>query len=270
MWAHIPESCLSRPAEADWTAESAWLIPALAQSVMWRTTLRPAPFWLSLLETGGWTTRPVWTDARTFDGKPWRGVVDILVAGYPCQPFSQSGKRRGASDERNLWPAVLRIVSECQPSAVFLENVEGHLRLGYFDAVEPDLARAGYTGPASAPRLCFGSGRTSQAKPDIRPQASGRVQQQWMERGPSLRNGGGRGRMCRRSRASGTCTCREWRSGIGRRQRNPVRKSGRLDREIGSGNGLRDGSPIYYRLNPSFVEWIMGWEHGATSLRRIG
>ena len=51
---------------------------------------------------------------------------------------------------------------------------------------------------------------------------------------------------------------------------DPARKSGRLDREIGSGNGLRDGSPIYYRLNPSFVEWIMGWEHGATSLRRIG
>lgn len=96
----------------------------------------------------GWLDdAPVWTDARTFDGKPWRGVVDILVAGYPCQPFSQSGKRRGAGDERNLWPAVLRIISECQPSAVFLENVEGHLRLGYFDAVEPDLARAGYTGP---------------------------------------------------------------------------------------------------------------------------
>ena len=90
---------------------------------------------------------PVWTDARTFDGKPWRGVVDILIAGYPCKPYSVSGKRLGADDERDLWPEVLRIVSECQPRAVFLENVEGHLRLGYFDIVEPNIRELGYGGP---------------------------------------------------------------------------------------------------------------------------
>ena len=90
---------------------------------------------------------PVWTDARTFDGKPWRGVVDILIAGYPCQPYSVSGKQLGSDDDRDLWPALRRIVSECEPSVVFLENVEGHLRLGYFDAVEPDLRGLGYGGP---------------------------------------------------------------------------------------------------------------------------
>ena len=90
---------------------------------------------------------PVWTDARTFDGKPWCGAVDILVAGYPCQPFSVGGKRRGFDDERNLWPEVRRIVAECRPAFVFLENVAGHLQLGYFDAVEPDLRGLGYTGP---------------------------------------------------------------------------------------------------------------------------
>lgn len=73
---------------------------------------------------------PIWTDLRTFDGKPWRGVVDCLTAGYPCQPFSLAGRRGGSDDPRHLWPHVHRVIGEVEPRIVFLENVGGHLSLG--------------------------------------------------------------------------------------------------------------------------------------------
>ena len=85
----------------------------------------------------------VWDDVGTFDGRPWRGAVDIVNAGYPCQPFSVAGKRRGADDPRHLWPHVARIIGEVQPPFVFLENVAHHLRLG-FPEVASGLVGMGY------------------------------------------------------------------------------------------------------------------------------
>lgn len=66
---------------------------------------------------------PIWSDLSTFDGGPWRGVVDLVTAGFPCQPFSDAGQRRGDADERAVWPEIARIIEECEPGAVFLENV---------------------------------------------------------------------------------------------------------------------------------------------------
>ena len=86
---------------------------------------------------------PIWDDLRTFDGSAWRGVVDIVSAGYPCQPFSTAGRRRGADDPRHLWPEVARIVDECGPEFVFLENVANHLRLG-FREVHDQLGAMGF------------------------------------------------------------------------------------------------------------------------------
>ena len=71
---------------------------------------------------------PIWGgDIREFDGKPWRGVVDIITASFPCQPFSNAGKREGEFDSkgRNLWPDTLRIIREVEPRLVILENVPG-------------------------------------------------------------------------------------------------------------------------------------------------
>ena len=65
---------------------------------------------------------PVWDDLTTFDGRPWRGLVDIVSAGFPCQPWSAAGKRGGKDDSRWLWPDIARVVEGCQPGAVFLEN----------------------------------------------------------------------------------------------------------------------------------------------------
>lgn len=87
---------------------------------------------------------PVWSDLRTFDGRPWRGKVDILTAGYPCQPFSASGLRRGTDDPRHLWPEVARILRETAAPVLVAENVLGHLSLG-FDTVQRELQDMGYT-----------------------------------------------------------------------------------------------------------------------------
>lgn len=86
---------------------------------------------------------PIWVgDMRELDAAQFVGV-DAVSAGYPCQPFSCAGKRKGDKDERHLWPEVLRIVRECRPRFVFLENVSAHLRLG-FDRVLCDLAELGF------------------------------------------------------------------------------------------------------------------------------
>jgi len=74
--------------------------------------------------------RPSWTviqeDIKKFDGAPYRGV-DLLSAGLPCPPFSRAGKQLGHADERNLFPDALRILRECQPRVVMIENVRGIL-----------------------------------------------------------------------------------------------------------------------------------------------
>jgi len=86
---------------------------------------------------------PVWDDVASFDGRPWRGGVDIVTAGYPCQPFSVAGKRQGTDDPRHLCPHVARIIDEVEPPFVFLENVAHHLRLG-FPEVASGLVGMGY------------------------------------------------------------------------------------------------------------------------------
>lgn len=95
------------------------------------------------MEEGELDAAPLWTDTRTFAGKQWRGVVDCIIAGYPCQPFSDAGKRGGSDDPRYLWPHVRRVVSEVQPAIVFFENVSGHVSLGLREVCE-DLERLGY------------------------------------------------------------------------------------------------------------------------------
>lgn len=100
---------------------------------------------------------PIWDDCNTFDGNAWSGIVDVVTAGFPCQPFSVAGKQAAGDDERNGWPATLRIVNEVGPRFVLLENVPGLLSAGngYLGQVLGDLAEIGYDSvwdcfPASA------------------------------------------------------------------------------------------------------------------------
>jgi len=93
---------------------------------------------------GYFAPAPIWDDLTTFDARPLRGAIDTVLAGYPCQPFSAAGQRKGAADERHLWPHVARVIDECRPVWVFLENVGGHVSLG-LDTVLRELWELDYT-----------------------------------------------------------------------------------------------------------------------------
>jgi len=90
-----------------------------------------------------WPQVPIFDDVRTLDASRL-GRIDIVTGGYPCQPFSQAGRRQGEEDERHLWPEMLRIIKSCQPRYVLAENVAGHVTMG-LDQVLTDLEDQGYT-----------------------------------------------------------------------------------------------------------------------------
>jgi len=86
---------------------------------------------------------PIWDDIFTFDGRPWTGAVDLIVAGYPCVGESVAGKRLGAEDERWLWAEVYRIVCQVRPAFLLVENVAAHLS-GSFRRVLGCLSALGW------------------------------------------------------------------------------------------------------------------------------
>jgi len=80
----------------------------------------------------GWLdVAPIWSNLKTFDARPFRGKVDILSGGFPCQPFSHAGQRKGTDDPRHLFPEIERVIRECEPRMLFLENVEGIIHAKY-------------------------------------------------------------------------------------------------------------------------------------------
>jgi DNA (cytosine-5)-methyltransferase 1 len=87
---------------------------------------------------------PIWDDVCTFDGKPWRGVVDVVSGGFPCQDISAAGKGAGIDGERSgLWGQMARIVGEVRPRFVFVENSPLLVGRGLI-RVLADLAEMGF------------------------------------------------------------------------------------------------------------------------------
>jgi DNA (cytosine-5)-methyltransferase 1 len=87
---------------------------------------------------------PIWDDVRTFDGKPWRGKVDVVAGGFPCQDISCAGKGAGISGERSgLWGEMARIIGEIRPQYAFVENSPMLVGRG-LGTVLGDLAEMGY------------------------------------------------------------------------------------------------------------------------------
>lgn len=114
----------------------------------------------ALVEVDDWCrrtlalNRPGWNvlsgsqaDLTTFDARPYAGV-DLVAGGVPCPPFSKAGKQLGAGDERDLFPAALRVIDEIRPKAVMLENVRGFLDAVFHDyrqTLKAQLKSMGYS-----------------------------------------------------------------------------------------------------------------------------
>lgn len=81
---------------------------------------------------------PVWDDVRTFDGRPWRGVVDVVSGGFPCQAYSTAAAGKNNADD--LWPEMRRIVADVAPRYVSAENVHREA----IDGAADDLEQMGY------------------------------------------------------------------------------------------------------------------------------
>lgn len=93
--------------------------------------------------TKHWPDVPCFEDVRKLKGDDV-GPIDVITGGYPCQPFSTSGKREGEKDDRHLWPEVGRLLDEIRPPWFIGENVAGHISMG-LDSVLFDLEAKGYT-----------------------------------------------------------------------------------------------------------------------------
>ncbi|MCG7985084.1 MAG: DNA cytosine methyltransferase [Candidatus Thiodiazotropha lotti] len=81
---------------------------------------------------------PIWDDIKTFDGRPWRGIVDIISGGFPCQAYSNAAS--GKNNAEDLWPEMRRVVADAAPRYVFAENVSRKA----IDAAADDLEEMGY------------------------------------------------------------------------------------------------------------------------------
>jgi len=87
---------------------------------------------------------PIWDDVCTFDGRPWRGIVDVVSGGFPCQDISVAGKGAGIDGERSgLWGEMARIIGEVRPRFAFVENSPALVNRG-LGRVIGDLAALGY------------------------------------------------------------------------------------------------------------------------------
>jgi DNA (cytosine-5)-methyltransferase 1 len=91
---------------------------------------------------------PIFGDVREFvqsgAAAEYRGFADVVSGGFPCQPFSIAGQRKGKDDHRNMWPATIAVIRAVRPAYAFLENVPGILTSGYFGTILGDLAESGY------------------------------------------------------------------------------------------------------------------------------
>jgi len=190
--------------------------------------------------------------------------IDILTAGYPCQPFSHAGQRKGIEDDRHIWPFIKEAISILRPSYVILENVRGHLSLG-FKEVLADLTEIGYDASWQVVRASDVGAPHQRARLFIVAYPTDNRCACWDALGsePTLPQPEDNGRIAN----TDSCSCQESRrahlrvsdssgSQLNRSDRHEYRFSREMDRQTVP-DTLYQG-----KLNPVFVEYMMGLPKG--------
>ena len=108
-----------------------------------------------------WPEVPIFSNVKelTYEKLKTNGInkIDIITGGYPCQPFSVAGRKKGEEDPRHVWPEYFRLIKELRPTWVIGENVGGHIKLG-LDSVLSDLESEGYSARTfSISAACIGA-----------------------------------------------------------------------------------------------------------------
>jgi DNA (cytosine-5)-methyltransferase 1 len=98
---------------------------------------------LAKTEEGRMDNAPIYSDLKTFPARIFRGKICGVIGGYPCQPFSSAGKRKGEDDPRHLWPYIRQHIRAIRPVWCFFENVRGHTTMGLWRVLS-DLEEDGY------------------------------------------------------------------------------------------------------------------------------
>ena len=196
----------------------------------------------------------------------WANVepIDILTAGYPCQPFSHAGQRKGIEDERHIWPYIKEAVSILRPKYVILENVRGHLSLGFKEVLK-DLAEIGYDAKWQVVRASDVGAPHQRARLFIiaYPIDSRCSQRNTIGLESSLTKFENNG--C--SADSNSCSCEESRRTNSPIQGTSIEEFDRSDRNVHRFSVEMDRQNVpdtldQGRLNPYFVEYMMGLPKG--------
>ena len=155
-------------------------------------------------EEGKLDIEALYPDVKTFPRERFSGCFDIITAGYPCQPFSHAGKRQGVQDPRHLWPDIREHIRTIRPAMVLLENVAGHVSLGFKEvvyslqcmgySVEAGLFTAAEVGaPHKRERLFILAYNTSLGWAAWRPQSKGQCREACIARRCELADAEGNG-----------------------------------------------------------------------------
>jgi DNA (cytosine-5)-methyltransferase 1 len=196
----------------------------------------------------------------------WASVetIDILTAGYPCQPFSHAGQRKGIEDERHIWPHIKEAISILRPKFVVLENVRGHLSLGFKEVLK-DLAEVGYDAKWQIVRASDVGAPHQRARLFIiaYPTDSGFSQRISIGSESSITEFESDGCITH----SNSCACQESRRANSCISRTPGEVFNRPNRNVNGFSIEMDRQEVpntldQNRLNPYFVEYMMGLPKG--------